>query len=128
PTGDEGEGLSTGETDFAVATDVSYPLGAWTPFVTLGYRLRGDPEGIDLDNTLYTSLGATYAVSDSSVLTFSYDYAQASTDFVEDSHELFAGYTAPLVGRVNWTLYGLAGLSEGSPDITAGVQLSAPFS
>lgn len=127
PTSDEEEGLSTGETDVSVGTEVSYPLGAWTPFVGLGYRMPGDPEGVDLENAFTASAGTSYALNDSSALIFSYDYSQATSDSVEDSHELFAGYSAPLFGRVNWTVYGIAGLSDGAPDAGAGILFSVPF-
>jgi hypothetical protein len=127
PTSNEDEGLSTGETDLSVGTDVSYPLGAWTPFVGLGYRMPGDPDGVDLNNTLSASVGASYGLSDESALIFAYDFSQASSDAAADAHELFAGYSAPLYGRVNWTLYGIAGLSDGAPDAGAGILLSVPF-
>ncbi|HEX6859237.1 MAG TPA: transporter [Caulobacteraceae bacterium] len=125
PTGDDE--LSTGETDYSVGTEASYPLGAWTPFASLGYKMRGDPEGVDLDNTINASIGTSYAVTDRSVVIVSYDYDQASTSGVDDSHSLFAGYSAPLVGRVNWTIYGVAGLSDGAPDAEGGLLLSVPF-
>ena len=96
-------------------------------FVGVGYRMPGDPPGIDLDNSFSASLGTSYTLTESSVLIFSYDYAQATTDAIEDAHELFAGYSAPLFGRVNWTVYGIAGLSDGSPDAEGGVLLSIPF-
>lgn len=127
PTSDEDEGLSTGETDYSVGAEASYPLGAWTPFFGVGYRMPGDPEGIDLDNSFSASVGTSYTLTERSVLIFSYDYAQATSDAVEDAHELFAGYSGPVAGRVNWTIYGIAGLSDGSPDAEGGVLLSIPF-
>jgi hypothetical protein len=123
PTSDEEEQLSTGETDFTLTTDVSFPIGNVVPFVSLGYRFFGDPVGIDLEDGPTASVGASILFG-SSVLITSYDYAQASSPLAEDAHEIFAGFSTPLSSRFNLTAYGIAGLSEGSPDVGVGLLLT----
>ncbi len=123
PTADQSEQLSTGETDFTASADVSYPIGNVVPFVSLGYRFLGDPEGVDLQDGPTASIGASILLGQS-VLIVSYDYARASSALAEDAHEIFAGLSAPLSSRFNLTGYGIVGLSEGSPDFGIGLLLT----
>lgn len=127
PTADEDEGLGTGETDYTVSLDVARTVGAWTPFVTIGYRVMGDPAGLDLDNTLQTSIGTSLQLSERYVALFSYDYNQATTSQLDDGQEIFAALNGPLTDTVSWTVYGVAGLSDGSPDAEGGLALTFRF-
>jgi hypothetical protein len=123
PTSDKSKHLGTGETDFSVSADVSYPIGAWAPFVTLGYRMPGDPVGIKLRNTFTVSTGTSISFG-KTVLIASYDYAEAASPFATDSHELFAGVHTPIAEHLTWTGYGTAGLSKGAPDFGVGMLFS----
>ena len=123
PTSQRSKGLGTGKTDVSVSADVSYPVGAWSPFVTLGYRMPGDPEDVPLKNTFTASAGASLAVG-RTILIGSYDYAEASSPAAKDSHELFGAVNTPITDRVSWTGYGTAGLSKGAPDFGVGVLFS----
>lgn len=120
PTSAESKHLGTGKTDYAISTDISYPMGAWAPFVTVGYRIPGDTEGLNLRNSVSASVGTSLAV-DKTVFIASYDYYESSSPLAADSHDLFGAVSAPLTDRVNWTFYGIAGLSDGSPDYEAGL-------
>jgi hypothetical protein len=115
--------LGTGKTDFSVSAEVSKTFGTVTPFVQGGYRWMGDPATIDLNNVFFASAGASVALG-KSVLLVSYDYRQATTNLIDDSQELFGAFSAPLGKRLNFTLYGSAGLSEGAPDYGAGAMLT----
>jgi hypothetical protein len=123
PTSPDRKQLGTGKTDFSVSADLSYPVGLWGPFVTLGYRLPGDPEGVELRNTFAVSAGTSFQLG-TTVAILSYDYAEASSPLAEDSHELFGAFSGPATSRLNWTVYSVAGLSEGSPDIGVGALLT----
>lgn len=123
PTSKKSEHLGTGKTDYSVSADVSYPIGNWAPFVTVGYRMPGDPAGVNLKNSVSTSVGTSLAVQ-KTVFIASYDYTEASSPLAKDSHELFGAASAPLTDRINWTFYGIAGLSDGSPDYEAGLLLT----
>lgn len=123
PTSSKRKSLGTGKTDVTLRSEFSRQVGTWGPFVTVGYRFLGDPEGVDLRNSISTSVGTTKRLG-STVLIASYDYARATTSAAEDAHELFGAVSGPLTPRVNWTTYGIAGLSEGSPDYGIGLLLS----
>jgi hypothetical protein len=103
--------------------EASHVIGTWAPFVNVGYRFFGDPAAINLHNGVSASLGTTKQLG-SIVAIFSYDYSQAVTSATKDAHELFAAVSGPLIDRVNWTGYGIVGLSEGSPDFGIGLLLT----
>jgi len=124
PTASTADGLGTGEFDGGGAVDVAYDLGKLTPFVTLGYRLRGDPEGADLNNTFSVSAGASYNLGGGYALLGSYDFRQATTDGSDESQEVFGAVTGRLNDNIRWTLYGSVGFTDGAPDQGAGVQLT----
>ncbi len=121
-TASASDGLGTGKTDYSVSADISKTFGAWSPFVTLGYRVPGDPDGFDLDNAVSVSAGTSVAIGDA-VAIVSYDYREATSALAEDGREIFGAFSAPL-GGANWTLYGSVGLSDGSPDFGAGLMLT----
>lgn len=124
PTSSERKRLGTGKTDFSVSLDVARPIGNIAPFVTVGYRMPGEPAGVALRNSFTTSVGTTVSLG-AATLIASYDYSEATSRFVEDSHSLFGGMNLPLSKRISLTGYGTAGLSEGAPDFGAGLLLSA---
>jgi len=123
PTSSESKSLGTGKTDFAVALDISHAIGTWAPFVNVGYRFFGEPAGLNLHNGVSASVGTTKQFGPV-VAIFSYDYSQAVTSATEDAHELFAAVSGPLIDRLNWTGYGIVGLSKGSPDYGIGLLLT----
>lgn len=75
-TADETKGLGTGKNDYSVQTELYRSLGAHTLFGTLGFKKMGDPNGVDLKDPLYTSLGWSYRASPSTALGISYDYRE----------------------------------------------------
>ena len=120
PTSKSSEHLGTGKTDFTVNADISYPIGNWAPFVDIGYRIPGRPSGIDLKNSFTASVGTSYAMGHT-VLIASYDYSQASSPLAKDAQELFGAVSTPIAPKVTATLYGIGGLSDGSPDYEVGL-------
>lgn len=124
PTADEDQGLGTGELDGGVAVDLAYDLGRFTPFTTVGFRWRGDPEGADLNNTFNVSVGGSYSLGSGYAVLASYDFREATTDTAEESQEVFGAITGPLSDQLRWTLYGSAGFTDGAPDGGVGFQLT----
>ncbi len=116
-------GLGTGKTDISLSGEISRTFGMITPFAQAGYRIMGDPDGIELENVWFGSVGLSAAVGKSVVLA-SYDYRQSPNTLVEDSQEIFGAFSTPVSKSLNLTLYGSAGLSEGAPDIGAGVMVT----
>lgn len=116
-------GLGTGKTDYRLSAEVSKTVGVVTPFVSAGYRILGDPAGVDLENGYYGSAGLSIAAGPSMFLA-SYDYRESSTALSDDSHEVFGAFSTPVSERLNFSLYGSAGLSDGAPDFGVGAMMT----
>ena len=121
PTADEDEGLGTGETDYTVQADLSKRFGAFTSFATLGYRVLGDPSGIDLDDGFLASLGFGYRFSRRLNLGLAFDYREASTDGTDDSRELVPYTSIRVSDSLTLGTYGVVVLSDSSSDLALGV-------
>jgi hypothetical protein len=123
PTASAADGLGTGEMDYGATVDFSRTFGNLIPFATFGYRVVGDTDVLELNDTFSASMGTSLAMGES-VAILSYDYREATSDLVEESQDIFAAYSAPLGSGLNWTVYGSAGLSDGSPDFAGGLMLT----
>lgn len=118
-------GLSSGENDYALGTDVSLPLNKVTPFVSFTYRFLGNTTLYRLRNGPAASAGASYTLGRESALLVSYHYARAATRQVEDSHELFAGASTRVAATpLRLTGFATAGLSRGAAAVAGGLALS----
>ncbi len=124
PTADDAKGLGTGEMDYTFQADIFKPLGQYTPFFTLAYKVKGDPQGIDLDNVFYLSAGNDFRVSDHVNWGVSLDYQQATTVASDDALELFGYVNRKISNTWGVMFYGYTGLQDGSPDYGVGLQLS----
>jgi hypothetical protein len=120
-TADENKGLGTGENDYAVQTDVYRTLDKHTLFGTLGYKKMGDPNGIDLKDPFYASLGWSFRATQASALGLSYDFRQKILDGGAPLREVTGFVTHKL--DPHWKLQGylVSGYSNASPDLGGGV-------
>lgn len=123
PTASAAKGLGTGEVDYSVGAELSKAVGRVTPFLGIGYSLPGDPEGYELRNSLSARAGAVVRMSPQVRGHVSYGYAQSVSPLVPDEQQVATGLNASLSPRLSLGVYGSAGLSEGAPDIGAGLQI-----
>jgi hypothetical protein len=124
PTASERRRLSTGKADYGFNLDVSHPYGAWTPFITAGYLIAGQPATFDLRDTISLSAGTSVELSDNLVAVVSYDRDSASSPRLTSSQEMFGSLSWIINDKVTMTGYGTAGLSNGSPGVGGGLLLS----
>jgi hypothetical protein len=123
PTASRSQGLGTGEVDFGFETELTWSLGAFSPFTTLGYRYLGSPPDQHLSDVFVGSLGALYrflpSLSGGALL----DYRTSPSPSTGQRLELVP-YAAWLIAE-HWPLEGYlsAGLADGSPDFGVGFQL-----
>jgi hypothetical protein len=127
PTADEDKGLGTGEIDVTAQADIFKAFGNITPFATIGYKLRGDPDGIDLDNSVLGSVGLSIKSSDSLSFGAVYDYQGSATPLSDDISEFSPFVVVKPSQDVSVNIYGVFGLSDGSPDTGGGVQVKKTF-
>jgi len=123
PTADEDEGLGTGQTDYSASADLIRNVGTWSMFAGGGYRINGDPDGRDLNDIAFGSLGAVRYAQNGSSWGVAYDFSQAASDGIDDAHELSTWLSFSLGSDVRLQLYGLSGLSDGGPDYGGGARV-----
>ena len=122
-TADEEKGLGTGEQDYTLQADVYRFFDTLTLFGTLGYKFRGQPDGVDIDDVLLGSFGGIYRISDFSRLGFAYDYRQSSLPDGDAVSELSVFAARDVNDGLRLELYLIGGFSNSSPDWGAGVML-----
>jgi hypothetical protein len=93
-------------------------------FVTLGYKIYGDPAGLDFRNVGFSGVGFSHRVSQPVSAGLSWDYRPKITSTGNPINELtaFISYTFTPVTKLQ--VYALSGLSDGSPDWGGGVTLA----
>ncbi len=124
PTGDKSKGLSTGERDFTVLADFYFLAGKWTPFMTLGYRMPGNPTGGSLQDAWLGSLGAGYKFSPTDSAGFMLDARQASSANSVGSRELTAYWVHKFTPNTKLQTYLVRGFSDASADYGLGMMLA----
>lgn len=123
PTASARRGLGTGETDVSVGAEASRSFGSVTPFASLSYTLPGDPDAYRLRNSLAVRGGVAVQLAPGVRGNVSYGQAQSLSPLVEDERQLSTGLNAALSDRLSLGVYGNTGLSDGSPDVGAGIQI-----
>lgn len=122
-TADEDKGLGTGENDYTVQADFYKFVDQFTWLGSVGYKVRGDPTGIDFENVLMASLGGTYKFTPDVNAGLFFDYRESAIEGSDSIQELSAFVSR----RVNedWRIqvYALSGLTDSSPDWGAGLQI-----
>lgn len=124
PTASTRKALGTGRTDFILQADFAKALGKFTPFGTIAYRFIGRPSAYRLHNAWNASGGLQYRLARGLDIGASYDYRQSALPGGVDPQEIFT-YVAVGIGK-KWSVdfYGVAGLTDGSPDAAGGIQVT----
>jgi hypothetical protein len=123
PTASREKGLGTGKADYALGAELFKRIGRVTPFAGVGYSLPGDPDGYELRNSFSARVGAALDIGQAVRGQISYNYAQSASTLVPDEQQLSSSLHTSLSNRLSLGIYGSAGLSEGAPDVGAGVQI-----
>lgn len=117
---DEARSLGTGENDYAAQLDAARDAGAASVFGTLGYRVTGDPSGVNYRDVLYGTLGVERALERNTV-----GAALDAQQSYLSSADTFASVTGYLTAQpdksAKITAYLLLGLSDTAPDCGAGM-------
>jgi hypothetical protein len=122
-TADEDKGLGTGENDYALQADVFYLAGNVTPFATLGYRFMGEPDGYDLDDTWFGTLGVDYKLSQANNVGGLWDLRESVTQNGEGTSEVMLYWTHKFSGSYKLQTYAVSGFTDDSPDYGLGFML-----
>lgn len=126
-TGSRTKGLGTGETDYSIQGDVMQSFGNLTPFGTFGYRVLGDPDGTELRNILFGSMGASLRVTTPTSVGAALDWRQKTTDDGNDAVEASAFASHRFNNTWRTMAYVVTGITKASPDFGIGGTLSYSF-
>jgi len=119
--------ITTGENDYSIQADFYKAIDKLTPFFTLGWTSKGDPDGIDFKNPWYFSLGASYKVTDVTSLGAAYDYRSKLLDGLDPISEMSLFATHKLTKEWKLQGYGVIGFSDSSPDWGLGATVGYTF-
>lgn len=122
-TADDRKGLGTGENDFSLQADIYKNSGKTALFATLGYKVYGDPTGIDFKNVGYGGVGFAHRLSDQSSAGLIWDYRPKVSSSGHPTNEMTAFMTRKLNERTKLQFYAVKGFSDGSPDWGGGLVL-----
>jgi hypothetical protein len=112
----------SGRVKFGTA-DADKGIGTQLTLVgSVGYKLRGDPTGVDLDNVLMASIGATYRLAPKLNTGLFFDYRESAITGNDAIQELSAFVSRPVSEDWQLQLYALTGFSDSSPDWGGGVR------
>lgn len=126
-TADENKGLGTGEDDLMLQVDVHQTYGKWTPFGTLGYRVLGDPSGVDLKDGFYLTGGASYGLDEATHVGAQLDWSERVVSGGDELVDLVAFISRRLNEQWKARGYVLAGFTDASPDYGLGGSISYQF-
>jgi hypothetical protein len=122
-TADEEKGLGTGETDYSVQADFYKFAHKLTLLGSVGYKFRGDPAGVDLDDVFMGSLGGTYRFTPDVNGGVIFDYRESAISGTGSIQELTGFVSRRINEDWRFQVYVLAGLTDSSPDWGSGIQI-----
>lgn len=125
PTGDEERGLGVGAVDYSVVTEagVSSRRGGFN--ISVGYRFLGQPdEGPERRDGLQAGAGAWLPVGRRTRIGVYGNWREASVEGNDDPANAGAYVSHRMTQRLRVTFTASSGLSDASPDYTAGVRFS----
>jgi hypothetical protein len=126
-TADENKGLGTGENDYSIQADLYKTINKFIMFGTLGYKVFGDPVGINLDNVFYGSLGGSYKYNQQTSAGLILDLRQKASATGAPQRELTAFVSHKIDKTWKAQGYLVHGFADGSPDWGAGAMVSYAF-
>ena len=113
-TADEQKGLGTGETDLSVQADIYKFLGRSTLVGAIGYKFRGEPNAVTIDDTWFFSAGGYYRLTDLTSVGLFLDHRQSSVPGNESIRELTVSLSRRTAGEWRVQGYLVRGLSDAS--------------
>lgn len=115
-TADEAAGLGTGETDFTVYLDGYRFYDTITLLASLGYRSRGEPPNVVLNDVFLGSVGTVFTTTENTRLGLIVDYRESALPDTDDIQELTVLLSTSLNDRWNFEVSAFTGFTDSSPD------------
>lgn len=124
PTGDEDDGLGSGETDFVALASVTKDFESLTIYADAGRRFLGSSRTRPREDGWLLSAGLSTPLGGATEIGTSVDWREAAYDSAPDPAEISAYVRFDVSKEVRVNVYAFAGLSDGSPDGGAGLTLT----
>lgn len=121
---DPDKGLGTGEEDYLLRASIYKFFDQFTLMGSAGYKVRGEPPGVDLRNTALAAVGASFAVSDVASAGMIYDYREASLQDGDAISEVTVYLMRRMTDTWHLQFYAFGGFSDSSPDWGGGIFVS----
>lgn len=123
-TADEEKGLGTGENDYTIQAELFRFYRYYAIYGVAGYIYRGEPPGINLNNTWFGLVGVKFDITQQAGAGLDLYFREASSFGTSGQNELTL-FLDHKVNRENkLRTYFIQGLGDGSPDWGMGVMLS----
>lgn len=119
-TADENKGMGTGENDYSIQFDGYSFFDNFTLFGTLGYKVRGQPVGYDLEDVWFASIGGSIPIATRTRLGMAFDLRPSAYKSNEDLRELSLYISRRSASNWRYSAYLSTGFSDSSPDMGAG--------
>lgn len=127
PTADEKRGLGSGKTDYSFQADLFQTVDQTTFFATAGYRVFGDPVGVNLRNVPYGSLGLSHKLSSRNVIGASVDARSKTTEFATGLREYSVFFSHKFNETYKLQTYLVKGDTPASVDLGGGATLAVTW-
>ncbi len=127
-TADSNKGLGTGENDYSVLLDVYKFMDRLALAGTVGYKFRGEPPGVELEDVFLGSVGTLCECNRRTRLGVFYDYRQSSLEAGEDLQEITLYASRDLNHIWRFQYYVFKGLTDAGPDWGGGLQFGVVLS
>jgi hypothetical protein len=126
-TADESKGLGSGETDYVVSANMFHNMGNATPFLKIGYKVRGDSSQDSLENGLIATVGLDYQLSGKYSIGYMYEHLDARRNSTDDlrSSVMYGSYE--ISSDVSLTAFIQFGHSDSAADKGVGAALVYSF-
>lgn len=122
PTADETKGLGSGEFDYGPGVGIIQPVGERWHFLSEAiYMVRGDPDGIDFENTLWFFIGGEARVSDPARVSLFYDRRESVISGKDPTASLILGYSHRYSDKRELRSFLSIGLTDTSEDYGIGI-------
>lgn len=116
--------LGTGEEDYLLLASFYKFFDHFTLMGSGGYKVRGDPPGVDLNNALLGSIGGSFAVSEVARAGITYDYREASLQDADPVSEVTVFLARRMTETWDLQFYAFGGFSDSGPDWGGGIYVS----
>lgn len=124
PTGEDDDGLGSGETDYVALASLTKDFEALTLHADAGRRFLGGSAVRPRRDGWILSAGASTPIAGRTEIGASVDWREAAFETGTDPAEVSAYVRFDVAEDLRMNVYAFAGLSDGSPDGGAGVTLT----